>query len=127
METTTTPPLRDLAKRVRRGSALLDKKLPGWRRVLYRALTEDHRKIQMADGGYCVLGTIEHYIGRLRRRPRAVRGMAACYSRGVERLGLTDVSAEYHGFLSQNNTPDERRAVYAILDELWRGEIEAGV
>lgn len=130
MDTITTPPLRELAARVRKGSVLLDKKMPGWRGVLRRVLAAEQRQLQMRDPDMCVLGTIEHNIGLLRRRPilptKAAKQMSPEYARGERRLRLNAVTAREHGFFS-TNCHEDSDAVYQILDELWRGEIEAGV
>ena len=67
--------LLELATRVKAGATFLDNAIPKWRVILRR-----HAKdFNMADGDQCVLGTLEHYAGRLhvlrRQRAREILGL----------------------------------------------------
>ena len=53
--------LLELAKCVRRGVRRLDKKIPNWRTVMRQHIGEYDFK----NGEHCVLGTLEHYSGRM--------------------------------------------------------------
>lgn len=114
--------LFDLAQRVKRGVRLLDKKVPGWRKVLYR-----HRdSFDLSDGACCVLGTLEHHSARMKALHRSrVKGMdGADYAWAVRRLNLE--FGRIYGFDVEGpfTFESERKQQYADLNDLWRAEFE---
>ena len=95
---------KEIAARVRRGSTLLDKKVPGWYRTI--ALTANggvHIDVKMYDVSYCILGqTFKDYFD----------GLAA--------LGLTDHSGKHYGF---DIASGEGSAGYNSLESAWEREV----
>lgn len=121
--------LLEIAKRVKRGVRLLDKKVPNWRRTL----REHEDQYDFANGDCCVLGTLEHYNGRLRvlSAKRAKNGDYP-FGRAVRAVGLKvnddDDScadeATQHGFDAIDGGGGSYEDEIATLDALWRAEFE---
>ena len=121
--------LFDTARRVKRGARFLDKKIPNWRSVLRKHSDE----FDFADGEFCVLGTLEHYSGRMRElaKKRNADDLNGRFIRAIHILGLEDKD-EALGFDVPLNTYEEydedgtNEAVtaFAQFSELWRAEFE---
>lgn len=104
--------IKDTTKAFRRGVKLLDKKVPNWRKVL-----DKHKdQFEFSMGDHCVLGTLEHHVGKLRV---AAKKHATMYDTGYNRLmDLWDLGlGNTFGF-------DGPRTHYPLLDALWRAEFE---
>lgn len=117
--------LLPLAKAVKRGVKLLDRKVPNWRQVLRK-----HRyQFDFSDGAHCVLGTLEHHSGRLavlkKRQKVSPLGWSSSgsFSRARQALSLTSADAYLHGFDYSNRELNKTDAMVA-LDALWRAEFE---
>ena len=110
----------DLAQSVKRGVRLLDRKVPRWRRVM----REHQDQYDFKDGEHCILGTLEHFSGRmavLKKRGQVVDDYA--YNRGRLALGLRELSdAVVCGFDAPES--DARDHERAVLHDLWRAEFE---
>ena len=109
----------ETARRVRAGVRLLDKKIPGWRHVLRRHVEQ----FDFADGDHCVLGTLEHYSGRMKVLARKHREHDD-YSRfdsALKALGIKDEVG--FGFDCANRFQGWEEEG-ALLDALWRAEFE---
>lgn len=111
--------LLELAKRVKNGVRLLDRKFPTWRRTMRR-----HRyTFNLRSGDYCILGTLEHHLGRA----RVLRKRKGLSEEGY--LGLRDalniVSAKDYGFYwdSTDAALDPENQI-PTLTALWRAEFE---
>lgn len=108
-----------IAQRVKRGVALLDKKVPGWRRVM----REHKDQFDLESPAHCVLGTLEHYSAQLKRlNQKRVEGMTdADYKRGLKRLAIV---GEYYGFnsISDGSYDIEDDDEMTALEGLWRAE-----
>ena len=121
--------LRELALAVKRGVKLLDKKIPNWRTVIKRHEDE----FDFADGDYCVLGTLEHYAGRMRvlkekkRIGNDYNSEHGRYSRACKALGISKgVLHRQHGFdgcIDDNNDESVRDTEMEFLSDLWKAEI----
>lgn len=112
--------LLELAKRVRRGVKLLDRLIPNWRRTM-----RNHQdQYDFQDGDHCILGTLEHYNGRMSvlKKRRAV-DTDYSYGRGAKALGLKEGITYEHGFDGQISG-GSYDADMAQLDQLWRAEFE---
>lgn len=91
-------------RRVAKGIAFLDERLPGWRRIV------DRRRLDLSECDRCIVGQIFDGFDR---------------GRGI--LGLTASEAERLGFLIRQpaDASDDRIAeVYRPLTEAWREVIE---
>lgn len=108
----------DIATRVKRGVKLLDKKVPNWRLILRK----NREQFNFADGSCCVLGTLEHFSGRMRvlKAKRDVPSYEPPFSRAIQALGI--VSSKDYGFdWSRMNDGEEGKEA---LTALWRAEFE---
>lgn len=120
--------LLELAKRVKRGVRLLDKKVPNWRAVLRR----HEGQYDFADGDHCVLGTLEHFSGRmrvLRERGLDPDRTKNAYVVAAARLGIwneadrtTDDSTPAQCGFDAVDLEATRDADRNVLDALWRAE-----
>lgn len=110
--------LRDLAKRVKRGVKLLDKKTPTWRRTLRK----NRGTFNFASPDMCVIGTLIHHDAKFKKlRKQATR---EAFSSAVSMLTrkLSSEAAPAYGF---DSAEDEiNTVVYPALSALW--EAEAG-
>lgn len=124
----TTAVLGELAMRIKRGAALLDRKAPGWRRIMRKHEQEFH----IQDGSCCILGTLEHYNGLRHLKLRAVdKEDNYRFTRALNRLKLHDHNDELHGF---DAVPYHRRngaladledgnsEMYDAMQALWKAE-----
>lgn len=115
----------ELARSVKRGVKLLDKKIPNWRQVMRKY--ED--QFNFADGECCILGTLEHHSGRLQvlnQRKAAAADPEDAYRRAAARLGL-NIEAdedELYGFNVTTDAYDDSEAVMGDIGDLWRAEFE---
>lgn len=117
-----------LAKRVKRGARLLDKKLgPGWRTTMRRRAEFFNLKEPQA----CILGTLEHFNGRMKTlgKRRAAAEDLNGYYRAAARLNIEGDEQEY-GFDLSFGAEDglkgvERGEVWQLAQDLWRAEFEA--
>jgi hypothetical protein len=113
----------ELAQRVKKGVKLLDKHIPNWRRTI-----KAHKdQFDFMDGDCCVLGTLEHYNGRMRVL-KARKGVRDHYrfTAALKALGV-DRSSDY-GFdidrrLSDPTLEGQQSRQYDILTALWKAEI----
>lgn len=120
--------LFDIARRVRKGAQLLDKKFgPGWRKVLQK----HEGDFDLKEGEHCVLGTLEHHYGKMRAlRPKSkVDAELGGFFVAINRLRIKGQDEEY-GFNAV--TPwggkeawERREAEWAALSDLWRAEFGA--
>lgn len=112
--------LFDLAQRVKRGVKLLDKKVPGWRRVMRTHADQ----FKLSDPECCVLGTLEHYSARLRALNKKYVVDYDCpdYHRAVRRLNLEFGSS--YGFDNPCSSADqsENDRNWTTLQDLWKAE-----
>lgn len=110
--------LFDMARRVKAGVRLLDRKIPNWRTVLRRHEDE----FDFADGSHCVLGTLEHYSGRMRTliARRQAKQEPDPFWRAAKALGV-EAREEDLGFEAEDVRTKERD----MLAELWRAEFAA--
>jgi hypothetical protein len=121
------PSILELARRVKKGAALLDKKFPSWRRVMRAHVDE----FNFEDGDFCVLGTLEHHLGRakvLAKRRREKLHLYALpdvsrYQKLVGALfGGDEAESAAHGF----NAADDGESWESIyLGDLWQAEFES--
>jgi len=113
----TTDTLADVYRRVRRGVALLDQKVPNWRRTMRK----HQDQYNFADGDFCVLGTLEHFNGRLhtlrKRKAESVWSTQDRMTRAQYRLGIDHSS--HFGFCWRTGHQDIEGP---LLAELWRQE-----
>lgn len=115
-----------IARRVKRGVRLLDKKIPDWRQILRKHRTE----FDFRDGDHCVLGTLEHYSGRMRVLKARVRTQTDYpFGRALDALKLRgdnrDVDFGFDGEIhSDYDRDDDRDDEMTTLDALWRAEFE---
>ncbi len=114
-----------IAKRMKRGVRLLDRKIPNWRLVLRK----HEYQFDFTDGECCVLGTLEHYSGRMRvLRERQKSDPGYRYGRAIEALHLDKAGQDtLHGFeaaASSMYTPNDFDQERDVLDALWRAEFE---
>lgn len=116
--------LLDLAKRVKKGVRLLDRRVPGWRTTL----KEHADSFNIKQGSCCVLGTLEHYNGRMQvlNARRLKLSAYPDYWRGTKRLNIEDRGKDY-GFNAdfEDESFGASDAEFAILQDLWRAEFEA--
>lgn len=125
--------IQDAQKRVKAGVALLDKKIPNWRTTIRK----HRRQFDFQDSEHCVIGTLEHYSGRLRQLKTKFKfdGNEFAFDRGLK---LLKASAALHGFDVEGgvnrvtkygySSPGSDTLVtasdeYEVLDALWRAEI----
>ena len=121
-----------LAAKMRRGVALLDKKIPNWRAIVRR-----HRhQFDFSKGDCCVLGTLEHYSGRMRVlekkhgvKRREGRMAFETFTAAARALGLNGGrTIDAHGFDADDYKDDfsdgklKRQRDLDILSALWRAE-----
>lgn len=111
--------LLELAKRVKRGVRLLDEKIPNWRRTMKRHAAT----FNLSSVDHCVLGTLEHYNGRMRvLHAKRAKGQSKGYCTGKVVLGIGNRSGRDFGFDAGGiHAGDEFRT----LSDLWRAEFEA--
>jgi hypothetical protein len=118
--------LLNIAKRVKRGVRLLDKKIPNWRAVLRK-----HKdQFNFGNSAHCVLGTLEHFSGQMQTLKARI-GLTqhddaeyASYTNARKALKLRMYEDEDYGFDACHQ--DERRgAEINTLSDLWRAEFEA--
>lgn len=122
--------LFELAKRVRKGVALLDKKVPNWRKVMRK----NDETFNIRNGECCILGTLEHK----RALRKLGKPMSSRFYRdnGYERAErILHIEGSDYGF----NTIDEEDLIdledpeqsydeinddaqFEVLQELWRAE-----
>lgn len=110
-----------LYARVRKGVALLDKRVPNWRRTMRKQVGQ----YNFMEGDHCVLGTLEHYNGRMqviRKRTIAKeeqeQGSHDSMSRATKRLRIHGESQKF-GFCWGGTG---REIEGPILHALWREE-----
>lgn len=117
--------LLQLAKRVRRGVALLDKKVPGWRLIM-RQNADD---FDISNGECCILGTLEHKRGLARVRALRVRPNENGYETGKRRLRITE--GHDYGFntverselgMGMYDGEADSDEQWRVLNDLWRAE-----
>jgi hypothetical protein len=115
--------LADLARRVKRGAKLLDRKVPNWRKTM----REHEDQYEFENGDCCILGTLEHYNGRMKQLKmckRDDRQDLDLFNRAAARLRIHEV--DEYGFEAPDDCEyydyDEKRKV---LEELWRAEFSA--
>lgn len=99
-------------RKFKRGVKLLDKKVPKWRTILRK-----HKdQFVFKDGDHCVLGTLEHHVGKLRV---AAAKYGNSYGSGYNRLvAMWNLGwGNSYGF-------DSPSAYYPLLTALWRAEFE---
>lgn len=116
--------LFDLASRVKRGVRLLDKKVPEWRQIIRRHANT----LDLADGDFCVLGTLEHHSARMRQlHAKRVAGMDdADYHRALDRLGIIGSAYGFTAPGPGGGYDDEtENDQFRALTDLWK--IEAGL
>lgn len=111
--------LLTLAKNVKRGVRLLDRKFPTWRRTL-RAHA---REFNLADGEHCVLGTLEHHLGRAREFRKRKKRIETGYFGLKIALGIEGTD---YGFYWGTDEPNdiERAERIRTISTLWRAEFE---
>lgn len=122
METISTGELGTLAAAVKRGAELLDKKLPGWRKVMRR-----HRsRFVFSDCNSCVLGTLGNHDPRVRKL--ADRAKLEAFRAGLKFLTKSTGHARAHdfGFDSPRDLPHNLEDYYPALHALWQAEFENG-
>ena len=115
--------LFDIARCVKAGARFLDKKIPNWRSVLRKHSDE----FDFADGEHCVLGTLEHYSGRMRvLKARGLKNSNYAFTRAYTKLGIEDRVAglgfDYND--TEDGWSDEHANNTKIFNALWRAEFE---
>jgi hypothetical protein len=101
---------------VARGAKLLDDRLPGWRKVM-----KEHSDFRISDLECCVLGTLEHYHGRLKvMRSKDPKNDDCAYSRAISKL---DISGPENGFDIDYITTG---IGYAELQKAWEELLKEG-
>lgn len=120
--------ITDCVRRVQRGAMLLDRKVPNWRTVMKK----NKQQFNFKDGECCVLGTLEHFAGRMRvlrkkhaeREQHRGRFMVAAARLGLETSLIRFNSVKDYGFCwstsGGQDSPESR-----LLDLLWREEFNA--
>lgn len=112
--------LLDIAKRVKRGVRLLDRRIPNW-----RAIMRKHRAdFNIGDPECCILGTLEHHVGRLkvlRARRKVIPADFTAYHSAARSLRIEAVTRE-HGF--ERTAGAENIEEYRTLQALWLAEFE---
>lgn len=114
----------ELAQRVKKGVKLLDKRIPNWRRTIKK-----HKdQFDFTNGECCVLGTLEHYNGRMRvLKARKQINDAHPFLAATKALG--GIEPREYGFdvdsrLTDPTLADNQHAKqYEILTALWKAEI----
>jgi hypothetical protein len=110
--------LLELAKRVKRGVRLLDQKFPLWRRTMRR----HEATFDLRLGDYCILGTLEHHLGRARTL-RKRRGFSYGGYLGLRDALNIDKSAKKYGFYWDDDLRNSENQIPTLTD-LWRAEFE---
>jgi hypothetical protein len=110
--------LIELAKRVRRGVALLNRHIPNWRTILRKHIDD----YDFSDGDHCVLGTLEHYSGRMRVLKRKKKDQLPNYAFGNAEVAL-GIEGLTYGFDATTFDNDYDGDIDQ-LDALWRAEFE---
>ena len=120
--------LFDIARCVKAGARFLDKKIPNWRSVLRKHSDE----FDFADGEHCVLGTLEHYSGRMRElaKKRTVPTKDDRFTRAIDILDIAgkdealgfDVPREAYEYDEYGT--NKAVTACAQFNELWRAEFE---
>jgi hypothetical protein len=126
--------LFEVAKRVRKGAQLLDKKFgPGWRKVLQKHEDE----FDFKDGDHCVLGTLEHHYGKMRRLKikgspdiKELGGFFTALNRlriehRDEEYGFNRTTPGWNDSESLETFEQAKRTEWAMLSDLWRAEFGA--
>jgi hypothetical protein len=119
--------LLNLAHRVKKGVKLLDRKVPNWRSIL-----KNHEsQFDFADGECCVLGTLEHYSGRMRVLKKRVHitDSENAFGKAAETLRISGDTADY-GFDGQPAHGDfdlSYQTQVKMLSDLWKAEIGIGL
>ena len=123
--------LLDLAKRVKKGAALLDKKVPGWRKTMRR----HDDTFNIGSGKCCVLGTLEHAralrkLGasktEVKERLKLLAGEpSTAYYIGATRLGIDGEDYGFEPPLSEEETDwNANEEAWAFLQDLWKAEYQ---
>ena len=121
-------------RRVEKGAALLDEKLPGWESNI------DLDRLQLADTNECVLGQLfaesqsvpawvadgyasiqSAFNNGYTQEEAEAEVCEAHYNLGLYVLGLTDKKSSDHGFV----VPDDTEITYTLLDRTWFSTIAA--
>lgn len=96
----------ELAERVARGAALLDKMKPGWFNKV------NDQTLKLTNCVKCILGQLYDYEFKNDRTSEYASETG--YGEGMQRLGLNDYpTAEQHGFYSKNTE------YYRLLHDIW--------
>lgn len=114
--------LIEIVRRVKRGVRLLDRKIPNWRQVLRK----HQDQYDFRDGDHCVLGTLEHFSGRMRvlkAKNKADEKEDYTFGKAYVALGLKSGESEQLGFDWTSQYNNEELEIVA-LDALWRAEFE---
>lgn len=121
--------LVEIAKRVRRGAALLDKRIPNWRTIMRKHVAQ----YDFADGDCCVLGTLEHHSGILRTiKSNKARQLAEDgVSRHTVAAAKLGINAREYGFDNVGGVDDLPRDPFnpkqhssKVLHALWLAEFQ---
>jgi hypothetical protein len=115
-----------MAQRVKRGVRFLDRKVPMWRRVMRKHDSE----FDLSDGDHCVLGTLEHRVGKLRVAARKLHTPLECdngFGRLARLFGIydntTELGFDYKTYVMWALDEDEQaEQQYRDLQALWRAE-----
>jgi hypothetical protein len=116
--------LLTLAKNVKRGAKLLDRRFPHWRQVMRKHATT----FRLSDGDHCILGTLEHRVGRLKvLAARTAKPYDSGFNRASKALGLAgDGKTAQHGFdITPELSTEGVNNQYSQLEALWRAEFES--
>lgn len=110
-----------MAKNVRRGVKLLDKQFPTWRKTMKAHASA----FNIRSTKYCVLGTLEHELGRARVLRKRAGQVSEGYWGLVMALGITPgdygFSIPFSDGFRYGPADDQ---LYDILNDLWRAEFE---
>ncbi len=117
--------LLNIAKRVRNGVKLLDKKIPNWRSIVKNHESE----FDFTDGACCVLGTLEHYSGRLKvlkkRAGRKAQDANNPFGNAAVALGISGKTTEFgfDGLPAKTDFDIPYQDQMPVLTALWKAEI----
>jgi hypothetical protein len=110
--------------------ALLDKKVPNWRQTMRKHVDQ----YNFSDGACCVLGTLEHYNGRMRTlRAKGVSAADIKQTLADEgrfetaKLRLGQIEGAEYGFdtcFGDHDRADTDDDPMVTLHELWKTEFE---